>query len=609
MALAVEAAHRLTPSTESTTSLGLCNRLLHISPSLPLRVGEQLLQAHLEAELQLFEESRDVTSAGSSASGLNRGGLTIGKGDVKTLVKKCLDAAALALGEEVAEAFDLLWALFGCDLESSDHRAGKEAKQRKVILRLSHWLSQVNGRKVRHHLGEDRSRELSQAGSRLRLQGEEGPSVSKALEAAFHHLTANSVKGALDALAEVAAAGGPHFDRLGGVIAGCGGASVPSRDRRVWLRRQLEEWRRQGVPELMGPELWRLYSLLGGELDEVVADCLDWRTAFSLFLWYWTGDDKEKGLENRLGAVVKAFQRSVASYGSGCSFQPVPHHIAEKPRPRSSSPFGPVVEPPMVFDLQYSAILAAAGELDWQDLSHFDTSSFSSNPLEVPPAWHMAVLMSLLRGGDTEPRGFQQLTQQYCQQLELSGQTDWAIYVAHFIAESSARDRVVRGLLMRRAHNPSTELKKVPLSMQPRLQELYWRARAARSEQAEEWSVAVACWLKAGNAQERATTIACGFLLGPVILAHAVAPFRQGASEEIALAAMVQPARWLLAVFKELERTLRSSNELWAEVGRASLAFLREWAEGTRTSYERQELVRLHWRCGLLRDNMLGLSC
>eukprot|EP00931_Biecheleriopsis_adriatica_P091398 TRINITY_DN65280_c0_g1_i1.p1 TRINITY_DN65280_c0_g1~~TRINITY_DN65280_c0_g1_i1.p1 ORF type:complete len:801 (-),score=188.21 TRINITY_DN65280_c0_g1_i1:71-2182(-) len=586
---------------------------------------EALFQAHVDAGL--------ATPASAPSQSLPSGVpalLTPCSGDAKVLLERCCKLPPDCLGEQGKEAFSLLGALFG----AADSGRGKE---REAMLRLSAWLARVNGQTVRQHLSRQSSTGGSVGGLRLLAPGPEtsGDVDKRRLEAAFHHLTANSLRGALREVA-AAAGSGPHFERLAAILASCGGASALGREQRRCLRQQLQEWRNQGVPELMGRELWRLYCVLAGELDEVIGDTLDWRTAFGLFLWYRGDTDEEDKMKSTgkdegsassdLAAALRAFQAAVRSHGSSCRFRPVPQYLAaaalpDASQPQASSRFSRGRDEPQ--DLQFIALQLAAGLLGPCNVALFDYTTHSSDPLDVALSWHFSVLLlALLEEKEAAAAAagvaFQRLTQQYCQALELQNLREWAVYVAHFISDRRSRAALVRRLVL---HHVKADLGlgAVTLPGQAGIAEipkphwpcmpppLLWRARALRCEEARNWSGALACWLRCGEAQDRAVTIACGYLVGPTILGHASAPYQRGAAEAILLAAMNVPAQWLLSALEELEPAMGCRDVLWADVGREALAVLRHWSQTGQERFEPSKLVHLHVRCEQLRKGALGL--
>merc|ERR1740117_634030 len=205
----------------------------------------------------------------------------------------------------------------------------------------------------------------------------------------------------------------------------------------------------------MGPELWRVYSLLAGELEEAVAGSLDWKTAFGVFLWF-RAIEAGPGLELR--AAVEEFQASALRYGSRCRFRAVPGYLAaEATVPAFSS--GRVLADermteakPEVMDLQFALIRALAGVEDFSALEHYDYASNTPCPLDVGLSWHFcALLLALLGGGCFKSGAFDLLTQQYCMLLETTGHWEWAVYVARFVGDARARDLAVHGLFRRNA--------------------------------------------------------------------------------------------------------------------------------------------------------------
>eukprot|EP00927_Polykrikos_kofoidii_P040679 TRINITY_DN34725_c0_g1_i1.p1 TRINITY_DN34725_c0_g1~~TRINITY_DN34725_c0_g1_i1.p1 ORF type:complete len:963 (-),score=177.04 TRINITY_DN34725_c0_g1_i1:502-3390(-) len=489
-----------------------------------------------------------------------------------------------------AEVFKLIDALLGegwagPSMASSRRREPPGAKSEDlksvhdVARRLSRWLSCVNARTIEKHSAKSASvanigqklKLLAVGGSRIPGTEPERSSTSATvprLKAAFLHLTANCVRRAmkeLNAAATDAQVASPeqhqqvvYFDRLATIVAACGGVSAPSSDRRRWLHRQLAEWRVQGVNNLMDPALWRIYCLLAGDLNEVVSESLDWRTAFGMFLWFRSPDesDEKEQYVNELRKSVKEFEATVRKFGSGCRFRPVPSYMVDQPR-RSAATFatdtaivglargldsgrrnrgsggvsafgagpgGSQRSQGDVHDLQYSIIRTCVGFTDWRALSQFDYRSYSALPLDVACSWHTCALILALRGGGDDADGsvtagacslgregtggecleaFQLLTQQYCLTLELCGRWRLAVYVALFVTDERARGELIRGLLRRHAGVLGAKTMRPHEEMRlrwPGVSEAWVRnAEALRFEAEQDWPAAVKCWLRCAN--------------------------------------------------------------------------------------------------------------
>mmetsp|Transcript_59311 Transcript_59311/g.167032 ORF Transcript_59311/g.167032 Transcript_59311/m.167032 type:complete len:768 (-) Transcript_59311:53-2356(-) len=513
------------------------------------------------------------------------------------------------------ESFELLATVLcgagGAQGGSIDRPGG--AQPRELVRRFSAWLSRVNGRTVEGSL-KQRAPSSARNGPRLLDLGavDAVDAAGSGLEAAFHRLTANSIRGALQGLGAASdhaeAGSSVHFDRLSAIIASCGGTSTPCMERRQWLRRQVEEWRTDGVHELMGPALWRIYTLLAGDLEDVLAEAIDWRTALGMYVWYRAAP----GGADELLKAVRDFEAAAARYGSGCCFRPAPPYTLSKPISPCSSIAQMVASPdsqPEPYDLQFNIIRTAVGLSDWQDLRHFDYVTYTARPLDVACSWHVSVLYLAACNGDTATPEFQLLTQQYCLLLEVTGSWEWAVYVALFVRDARARSCLVRGIIQRNAAlSGESDLKPVVRQQWPGVPApLLSRIQALRSEQACDWLAAVASWLQCGGLQ-RAAILALGYLQGPTALKHAVAPVVQcGASDAMLLAPMTPPARWLLGVLEEVESLMACCDEGWAHVGKDALLFMRSWSAATAKHYEPTSLVQLYSKCDMLRRHILGI--
>jgi len=565
-----------------------------------VRSGVELLEAQVQAQ--------GVAASSWSGDAAVPRLLVPGCFDAKVLLEKYLDLGAGALGEHAHDAFTLVAALsitgeHGAQRSMLTWPNEEHSEVRQAVRQFSMWLSRTNYRKVRAHL-EDCS---SRRGFSRVLELGPGAGLAAAdasLDAVYHHLAANSVQGALQELRRAgggsSAASRGHFDRLAAVLSSCGGSSAPCLARRCWLRKQLEEWREQGVNKLMGPALWRIYSLLAGDIDDVVAESLDWRAGFGMFFWYGSpvsaGGERELRKHAEFRKSVCDFEKCAARHGRSCSFWPAP------PRSGSSG----------AHDLCFGIIRAAVGLADWTDCALYDYTTCSARPLDVACSWHCALLLFTFCGGETGCESFQLLTQQYCLLLEMAGLWEWAVYVALFVWDVRARSIIIRRLLQRRAQAASLE------DLQPVLQPQWagvpvawlWQAQALRSQAAEDWPSAVACWLQSGgDGGKRAAIAAVGFLQGPVLLGHAVASAERDLVAAVSLAPMTPPALWLLSVLEELETTFRSwPSEVWSETGHDALRLMRRWKEHdvAMPHFRPSNIVEFYSKCNMLQRHLLG---
>lgn len=605
-------------------------RLLQLQPRLlrPWAPAARSASSSSEPVRSDFDEGSDLLEAQFLSGFLQQGSacedgqpprLELRPDRAQALLELCLRSSRLANDVHAKETFELMH-------NFSISPAGPGAKEpgppddAQTLRRLSSWLASVNTRKVRTFL----ARESRKSQSFPRVSGaDRGSAVDNApvrLKAVYHHLTANSVRGALEELdmatAEVPEGSSIYFDRLAAMISACGGVSSPCKERRQFLREQISQWRSQGVNDLMGSALWRIYCLLAGDLDEVIADTVDWRTAFALFVWYRCPVESEERLRTHdlLLAAVRAFEAAVTREGVSCCFRPVPPcaeleeravSIRALTQGQKVTSFGHDAGP---FDLQFSVIRSAIGAADWSDLRFYDYTSHTACPLDVVYSWHISLIFLALRGGDTSVPGFQQLTQQYCFLLELAGLWDRALHVALFMFDARSRAAAVRGLLLRSAGTSTGEELKRGLARQrfevPAV--WCWRAQAVRREWAKDWPAAVTGWLRCQD-YDRALIIALGCVQGLVISGHTSAPFQRGSADLLSLVPITPTGRWLLGALEEAVPFVVKRSDALAEAAKDALRFMRDWASNPSHAYDATELTRLYWRCDMLRCHTLGI--
>jgi len=594
-------------------------QLLRLTPSLKPRGSEEVKEQEsvqdrgvglLEAQLKAgFASPAEVVADLPPRHGYHvlRPLTCVNESSAKVMLEKYVSISKGATNRFAADVFELLEVATPAG-DLSDNK----------VHRLGAWLSRKNARTVDAHLaqvasGTSRSPKIAEV-----FNADDIESPSSRLNAAYHWLTCNSVRGALRELNKASSRVGrgqySHFDRLSGVLSACGGTATPGAARRQ-LAEQLRAWRQQAAHELMGSELWRLYSLLSGELEDAVAGSLDWCTAFGTFLWY-RPFEAGPGLELR--AAVDEFETAAARYGPQCRFRAAPAYASFEGAGRTATSGRLFADEKMpdvrleATDLQFAFIRALAGVEELSDLQHYDCGSNTPCPLDVGLSWHFcALLLALLGKGGLKSRSFDLLTQQYCLLLEITGHWEWAIYVARFVGDTRARDFAVHGLLRRNASAGSGRLQlKEQLFDTP--ERWLFRSQALRSEAAQDWPGAATCWLRGGDAQ-RAVLVAIGFLVVPVLLGHTATSSGRGSTEVIAITAMQLPARWLLTLIKEsLEALERDTGghfgdsrlEIAAEVS----AFMGKWqAAGQVDDCTSEMMTRLCRRCSDARRHILGV--
>jgi len=387
------------------------------------------------------------------------------------------------------------------------------------------------------------------------------------------------------------------------------------------MQQQLNTWKEQSVDELMGPGLWRIYCLLAGHVDDVVHTALDWRTALGMYLFFGSTSpvEGESGLQAGLRNVIEEFQKAFRRHGANCHFRPASAYAFPKVKTSQSSGLNicpsKQSEP---LDMQFNIICLAAELIQFDNLSSFDYCTHQPQPMEVAFSWHVCLLLIALCKGDMNIDGFQLLTHQYCLRLELAGHLEWAIYVAHFICDESARGLTIRGLIHRNVVlHPDGGLKPKPTyefvsdwTSVPGLvgvPEAWWcSALALRCEVARDWLAATGLWLKSGNNVQRASILLLGFLTIPAVLKHTIAPAERKPTEALLLQEMQPFAHWLFAVLQQFEPSFEVHNDAWAQVGTQALLLMRAWS-AKKLQYSLCDFAGFSKNCEELRRHSLGI--
>ncbi|EIN08184.1 hypothetical protein PUNSTDRAFT_102949 [Punctularia strigosozonata HHB-11173 SS5] len=288
--------------------------------------------------------------------------------------------------------------------------------------------------------------------------------AASAASAAFTHLSGNQIEKACDAAMD---GGNLH---LASLIAQSGGDA----EFRIDLQEQLRVWREQKVDVHMDEHVRKLYALLAGIVEVLegsngkgiercpdinVADGLDWKRTFGLYLWHGMP------LDASVAEVYEAYDE-IAHDASAQIAPPQPWYSESSP-PTTSRWNLPA--PQLPSDALYSLIrLFAIPSCSLSDV--LNPLSFGPSPVDYSFPWHLYILFSRclrLRDfadrGDPGPPGDETegeeveghsptadlLASSYAHQLEQRGMLQDAAFVLMHIEGSAGRRKAIMDLLTR----------------------------------------------------------------------------------------------------------------------------------------------------------------
>lgn len=246
--------------------------------------------------------------------------------------------------------------------------------------------------------------------------------------------------------------------RLATLVSQAGG---PDRFRDE-VQRQLNEWTENKANSLIGYEYRKLYALLAGitevspgnpgsgqdaARDVLVAEGLDWKRAFGLYLWHGCQ------FELTIADVLQSYKEALD--GAHAPAPPLPPYL-EKPEEanRWKMPSRPT---DVLFNLMtmYSDLTVPLDQV-------LNARDASPSPTDFRLPWHLYLVLSqALAKRDfsdrEEPNSdgvafsamANSVTESYAAQLEEEGQWTWAAYVLLHLELAEARRAAIKDLLFR----------------------------------------------------------------------------------------------------------------------------------------------------------------
>lgn len=254
--------------------------------------------------------------------------------------------------------------------------------------------------------------------------------------------------------------------RLATLVSQVGGSDV----FRAEVQRQLDDWEQFKTNGLIGYDYRKLYALLAGITDispgdstrgqgsapdVLVAEGLDWKRAFGLYLWHGCP------FEQSIADVLDNYTAALDSAHSPA--RPLPPYI-EKP---DGTKEWKLPEEPT--DVLFSLIRMYSDLAEPLD-SVLQARNASPSPTDFRLPWHMYILLrQALQKRDFADReeedddGFaysataNNITSAYAAQLEESGQWLWAAFVLLHLETAESRRSALRDLLFRHPNPTSQE--------------------------------------------------------------------------------------------------------------------------------------------------------
>jgi nuclear pore complex protein Nup98-Nup96 len=264
----------------------------------------------------------------------------------------------------------------------------------------------------------------------------------------FAFLTGNQVERAVQSALD------GNDMRLATLLSQSGGSDV----FRAEVQRQLDDWSEHKADAFIGYDYRKLYALLAGitdispgdgatSPDVLVAEGLDWKRAFGLYLWHGCP------FELSVGDVFMNYSAALKSAHSPA--RPLPPYL-ETPDGNKEWKL-----PEQPTDILYSLIRMYSDiGVPLDDVLEARNASPSPTDFRLP--WHLYLLLrQALQKRDFADReeddeeGFaysataNQITDAYAAQLEEEGQWTWAAFVLLHLETAEARRLALRALLFR----------------------------------------------------------------------------------------------------------------------------------------------------------------
>lgn len=252
----------------------------------------------------------------------------------------------------------------------------------------------------------------------------------------------------IDAAAAAAASSGNI--RLATLIAKAGSSS----EGQLKLNAQLNVWTETGFDSTFDSAVWTVYELLAGRIDDVIPALpleLDWKRALGLYIWY--------GLPPS-ASIAESVASYTESVEAGVAPAPLPEYYCAVAEDSNRSPSA---HDTAFLILQLHAILEAECFLEEnkeEDLAKalapllprlLRPAGVTPDPLDHLFIW---LLLGVLEAVGAIPHASQTNPEMLLthmgmiSQIELvGGLSHWAVYVAHFIPDETARATVIKHLL------------------------------------------------------------------------------------------------------------------------------------------------------------------
>ncbi|KAF7286165.1 hypothetical protein GWI33_007127 [Rhynchophorus ferrugineus] len=203
-----------------------------------------------------------------------------------------------------------------------------------------------------------------------------------------------------------------------------------SNDTKLFIQEHIESWYCSLTSNHITKGMKKLYLLLAGipTKDEVnIFDNVDWKRAFGMHLWYICPNGSP--LENAIDLYTASFRE---------------HLYAERPNPPHAKQF--VEDGP--FDILYHILLLYKSGVHRLS-SVLNPATHTNDPLDYRLSWLLLQLFISIDVGLIEKSEINKITVSFSNQLEHSGNWEWAIFVLLYLEDDLIKKNAILGILDR----------------------------------------------------------------------------------------------------------------------------------------------------------------